>query len=63
MAKVAGVSPDTPSALITARSARASAPTTLAVAVLPSLKVTVIEPPLAALATTWLLVTIVPSAE
>src|SRR6478752_7816038 len=55
----AGVSPDTPCALITARSSVESAPTTVAVAVLPSLNCTSRE---VAPSMTWLLVRINPSA-
>src|SRR3954452_20023279 len=60
---VAGVSPETPSALITPMSVTGSVPTTLARAVLPSLKFTVIVPPSPARETTWLLVRIVPSVR
>src|SRR3954454_22213799 len=60
---VAGVSPETPCALITAMSVTGSVPTTSALAVLPSLKFTVIVPPLPATETTCLLVRIAPSAR
>ena len=55
----AGVRPETPSALITARSSVAVVPTTVAVAVVPSLNRTSRS---VAPATTWLLVRIRPSA-
>ena len=57
---VAGVRPETPSALITARSSTGSAPTTVAVAVVPSLNWTwrSVAPSM-----TWLLVRIRPSAD
>ena len=58
---VAGVRPETPSALITAVSVSGSVPTTLALAEEPSLKKTVIVPPSPAIAATWLLVRISPS--
>src|SRR6476469_9399019 len=56
---VAGVRPETPSALITARSSVAVVPTKLAVAVVPSLNRTSRS---VAPATTWLLVRMRPSA-
>ena len=58
--RVAGVSPDTPAALITARSSVGSAPTTAAVAVVPSLNCTC---RLVAPVITWLFVRISPSAD
>ena len=58
---VAGVRPETSSALMTAVSVSGSVPTTLALADVPSLKKTVIEPPSPAIAATWLLVRISPS--
>src|SRR5690349_5105622 len=57
---LAGVRPETPWALMTARSVTGSVPTIVALAVLPSLKLTDILPPLAATAATWLLVRISP---
>src|SRR3954447_342453 len=58
----AGVRPVTPWAFTTARSVTGSVPTILALAVVPSLKLTEMEPPSPATAATWLLVRIVPSA-
>ena len=57
----AGVRSETPSALITAMSVSGSVPTTVAFLVVPSLKLTEIEPFLPATAATWLLVRISPS--
>ena len=58
----AGTRPDTPAARMTARSADASWPTMLAVAVRPLLKITLMVPaPPAAASMTWLLVRMVPS--
>src|SRR4029079_8641432 len=59
---VAGVSPDTPWAWISAVAVSGSVPSTLAVAWEPSLNETLSEPPLPASATTWLLVRILPSS-
>src|SRR6266536_2726747 len=59
---VAGFKPDTFCALMTARSPFGSVPTIVALAVLPSLKVTSTVLPRAP-STTWLLVRIAPSAE
>ena len=58
---VAGVQPETPFALMTARSELGSRPMISASTVLPSWVVTCREPPAAAPATTWLLVRISPS--
>ena len=59
---VAGFFPDTPEALMTARSVAGSRPTMVAEAVEPSVNLTLMVPaPSAAASTTWLLVTIVPS--
>ena len=55
---VAGVRPETPSALITAVSVSGSVPRTLALARVPSLKETVMLPASPATSTTWLLVRI-----
>ena len=52
----------TPSALMTATSVATSRPTIVALAFVPSLKATVIEPPSAAASTTWLFVRILPSS-
>ena len=60
---VAGVRPDTPSALITAMSVTGSVPTTVALAVVPSLKFTVMLPLSPATEATWLLVRMLPSAD
>ena len=57
----AGVASVTPSVWITATSAPGSRPTMVAGALRPSWNVTVMEPPSAASATTWLLVMITPS--
>ena len=60
--KVAGLRPETPEALMTARSVDVSRPTIVAFAVLPSLNVTLmLPPPDAAEEITWLLVRIAPS--
>ncbi len=58
---VAGRRPETPSALMTARSVTGSVPTTRALAALPSLKLTDISPCSPATEATWLLVRISPS--
>src|SRR4051794_38046880 len=57
----AGLSPDTLFALMTARSVTGSLPTTVAVAVEPSLKLTEMSPFCCARSTTWLFVRISPS--
>src|SRR3954453_2803416 len=57
---LADFSPETPSALITARSVTGSVPTTVAFLADPSLKLTEIWPPWPATATTWLFVRISP---
>ncbi len=57
---VAGVSPETPSAWITAVSVSGSVPSTVASARVPSLNETLIDPASAS-ATTWSLVRIWPS--
>ncbi len=62
--RVAGVSPLTPLAWITARSLASSRPTIFAGVILPLPKVTVmLSPAVAAAATTWLLVRISPLEE
>ena len=60
---VAGVSPLAPWAWTTARSVTGSRPTIVASYVVPVEVTTEIEPPSAAAATTWLLVSTLPSAE
>ena len=62
MPSAAGVRPETSSAWITATSVSGSVPMTDARFVVPSLKLTVIEPSSSAPATTWLLVRILPSS-
>ena len=61
MPSEAGLASETSSAWITATSVNGSVPMTVAFAVVPSLKFTVIEPLSPAPATTWLLVRILPS--